>query len=173
MRKLFVIIFLIISGNGCRVGSSPPQVTKFYHRDRLGDDGSARYSDYLAISNYESRPATARKLLQLANSYLDTAHAKLAIEGVTFMAKNMESPWLVWDSEILGQERKYFLVTFDYKHSAFGNLNKNRQLNSVTVWKHAEPIMYYQHSFYLNGKRMEGANLIDSILSSPQPMLNY
>lgn len=93
MRKLFVIICLFILGNGCRLGSNAPQVTKFYHRDRLGDDGSSCYSDYLAISNYESRPATARQLLQLANSYLDTAHAKLAIEGVTFMAKNIESPW--------------------------------------------------------------------------------
>jgi hypothetical protein len=117
MKRLFVIFCLVISGNGCRIRNSVPQETKFYHRDRLGDDGSSRYSDVLAIGNYESRPATARQLLQLANSYLDTAHAKLAIEGVTFTAKNIESPWLVWDSEILGQERKYFLVTFDYRHS--------------------------------------------------------
>ena len=144
---------------------------KFYHRDRLGEEASS-YPDFLAITNYESRPDTARQLLKLANSYLDTAHAKLAIEGVTFMAKNIEFPKLYWDSEILEQERKYFLVTFDYKHSNFGNLPKIRQLNSVTIWKHGEPIIYYQQDFYLNGKRMEGKDLIDSILNSLQPVMN-
>jgi len=88
------------------------------------------------------------------------------------MAKNVESPKLYWDSEILGQERKYFLVTFDYVHSSFGTLNKNRQLNSITIWKHAESIIYYQHYFYNNEKRTGGTKLIDSILNSFRPMLN-
>lgn len=172
MKRLFVILCVILTVTGCQIHSHGLQEIKFYHRDRLGDGGSSSYSDYLAISNYESRPATARQLLQLANSYLDTAHAKLVIEGVTFMAKNVESPKLYWDSEILGQERKYFLVTFDYVHSSFGTLNKNRQLNSITIWKHAESIIYYQHYFYNNEKRTGGTKLIDSILNSFRPMLN-
>ena len=70
--------------------------------DRLGDGEVYTYSDYLAISSYESKPATARQLLQVANSYLDTARAKRPVDGITIVAKDVETPELIWDSEIFG-----------------------------------------------------------------------
>lgn len=175
MKGLFLIICLSFAVNSCRTSNNWRQVVKFYHRDKLGDAeaGSLRYSDYLAINNYEAKPATARKLLQLANLYLDTVHAKLAIEVITFMAKNVESPKLIWDSEIASKESKYFLIDFAYVHSIFENENRNRQLNSITIWRHGEPTTYYPHYYYTkNGERVEGTNFIDSILNSSVALVN-
>jgi hypothetical protein len=170
MKRLIVIIWVIFGINACNTDSNARQEIKFYHRDKLGDAGSSSYSDYLAIRNYERKPATARELLQLANSYLDTAHGKFRIEGIIFMAKDIEAPKLTWDSEIGAKERPYFLVTFDYVHSNFETANRTKQLNSITIWKHSKPFTYYQH--YFDGKRFDKTNLLDSILNSHLPIIN-
>jgi hypothetical protein len=174
MKVPFLAICLFINFNACRTNKNPGQEIKFYHRVKLGssDYGTASYSDYLTISYYENKPATAQQLIDLANLYLDTAHAKFPIEEITFIAKNVETPKLYWDSEILGRDRKYFLVTFDYTHTVFDSVNRKKQLNSITVWKNTEPSIYHQNYFYSNGKRGEGKNLIDSILKSTQPLFN-
>jgi hypothetical protein len=171
MKKLFEILFLSFLIFSCRNDNNGPQEIKFYHRDRLGNGGYDCYADYLAISNYYAEPATALQLLKYSDSYLDTAHAKLAIEGITFMAKNTESPVLIWNSVIGVRERKYFVITFDYAHSNFTDVKSHRQLNSITIWKHAEPITYYRH-YDINRKKIVQTNLIDSILNSPLPIVN-
>ena len=173
MKRLLIILWLLGMQTSCRFPRNEPQTIRFYHRDRLGDGEVYIYSDYLAISSYENKPATARQLLQVAESYLDTAHAKRPIDEVTFVAKDVETPELIWDSEILGQERKYFLISFDYVHSIFDTVNTNRQLRMITIWNHGEPTLYYQdHAFGSVPYRL-GTNLIDSILNSLKPLLNH
>ena len=66
MKRLLVLLWLLGMQTSCRFPGNGPQKIKFYHRDRLGDGEVYTYSDYLAISSYESKPATARQLLQVA-----------------------------------------------------------------------------------------------------------
>jgi hypothetical protein len=172
MKRLFIILCILSIENSCRFHSNEPQTIRFYHRDVLGEGGASSYSDILAISSYETKAATARQLLQIANAYLDTSRPHLPIDEITFMAKDIESPQLIWDSEIFDRQKKYFLISFAYTHLVFDTVKSNRQLRMITIWNHSEPTLYYRDQASDNGTFRIGTNLLDSIVNSSKPLLN-
>ena len=84
------------------------------------------------------------------------------------MAKDVTGPRLHWDSDILDEEREYFLIDFNFNHFKPENLEKPKALNSIAIWKNKKPTTYYHTQIEM--QKPTNIRYIDSILASPVPL---
>jgi hypothetical protein len=163
--RITTLCILIISCNYPQTTVIKTSPIQFYHRVKLGLDPQT-YDDFLALADYKSHPKTAAELYKIAKHYIDTVKAKLEVNSVTFLAKDVDGPKLYWDAHIWNQEKEYCLITFEFNHFKKEFLNKPLKLNGITLWKDALSTTYDV------GNDDRDKWELDSILKSPKVLQN-
>ena len=139
----------------------------FYRRLELGNSSYYVYHDYLNTTNYNRAPKSANELYEIAKHYVDTSKTDREVNGVTFMAKNVDGPVQHWNFDLDTKERPYYIIGFSFNHFKQENLSKPKVLNSIVLWNNGRSASYYQHFFE---EREPDKQLLDSILKSPVPL---
>ncbi len=163
MTKKLIYLFMIFTTINCKSEHTDSNSKiLFYHRNILGYEDQ-RYSDFLAISNYDKNRKKAKELYEIAIKYIDTVKANKVVNSITFMAKDVDRPELYWDSEIWGDEKKNCIVSFWFNRLDVASFKDTLKLYNIVIWKKDVPVIYG-----INRQKAE----MDSILNSDVPLIN-
>lgn len=145
---------------------------RLYLRRRLQIDNrndSAKYEDFLTITNYRAHPKSAMELFNMAREYIDTVHSDREVTAVTFLDLNSTKRIRSFDSQMDFVERPYSIINLNFnRENRINGEPRERPLNSIALFTNGEVHFYYRGFFV---KSEPQTKMLDSVLNSLLPIL--
>ena len=165
---LVLIALVALSVESCKTD----ETQRLYLRRRLQIDNrndSAKYEDFLTITNYRTHPKSAMELFNMAKEYIDTVHADREVTAVTFLDLNSTKRIRSFDSQMDFVERPYSIINLNFKRgNRISGEPRERPLNSIVLFTNGKVHFYYRGFFV---KSEPQTKMLDSVLISPVPIL--